>query len=603
VSKENNLFVGSWLVELDGLSIQNKHQRKDLDSKVMQLLIYLLRNRDRVVTREELLEQLWKNQVVSDDVLNVAISSLRKAFGDDFKSPTYIKTLPKKGYQLIASVEAVSSNSHQNNHNWKVAGLVLLTIIFLIWGYLNSVPETISPSPTSQPREDHPIRLAVLPFKFHSSLKNREYIADGLTEAIINRLVRESNLQVTSRISVMQYREKMISVAEIAEQLKVDWILEGSVQLEGDRLLVTAQLIDAINDSHVWSETYQKHLTGLFEIQAEVSAKMVSRLNLSSNLIKPTNSTTTHRQIPAEAYDSFLRAQYYHYKSEDNKALEAYQQAIDRYPLYAEAYAHLSHIYFSKAYSSDDQANEYIDMGSKLAIKAFQIDSKPAYVQLVMGLTYLYKDYDYLSAGKAFELAFERNNQDLMILEWFAEYLLITKQFDRVENLAKHMMTISPLAYNKITAYRALFYRGEYRKAELEITNKAAIISVKSRELLYVRNSLATDNDEALMLHMPLFLKELQVSQKDIDEFTVLLESKGRSRALSFIVERVQVFNDYDKAKLYALAGESEKAIKLLQSLATNRNIQVLKLAIEPSFKLLGNEPGFLVLLKQLNLN
>lgn len=600
MSKENTFLVGDWLVKLDGLSIQNKHQRRDLDLKVMQLLVYLLSNRERVVSRDELLDQLWKDQVVTDDVLNVAISSLRKAFGDDFKSPVYIKTLPKKGYQLIAPVKAVSSNRRDIKLNWMITVLLVLVIATPLWFYFNPIVETSNSSLNLN--SNQPVRLAVLPFDFFSPVKNREYIADGLTEAIINQLVKESNLQVTSRTSVMQYKETKISIPEVVEQLNVDWILEGSVQLEGDQILVTAQLIDAVNDNHLWSETYQRNLTGLIEIQAEVAAEIVSRLNLSSNQIGLNNSHSKPNRIPAEAYDSFLQAQFYQYKGDDDKAMKAYQQAIDRYPHYAEAYAYLSHAYFSKAYSGGEQAGEYIDMASKLAIKSFQIDSSPAYAQLVMALTYLYKDYDYQAAGQAFQLAFERNNQDLMILEWFSEYLLITEQFDKVEQLAKHMVLISPLAYNKITAYRALYYRGSYKEADLEVANKAAIISAKSRESLYVWNSLATGSHEALLRHTPLFLKEFGVPQNNIDEFTALLKDKGLNSALNFIVEKIPAFSDYDKAKLYAWAGENEKAIKLLQSLVAERNIQVLRLAIEPSFKLLSNEPDYIVLLKQLKL-
>jgi len=96
MSKENIFLVGDWLVRLDCLTIQNKHQHKDLDSKVMELLVYLVNNRERVVSRNELLDQLWKNQVVADDVLNVAMSSLRKALGDDFKTPVYIKRYQEK---------------------------------------------------------------------------------------------------------------------------------------------------------------------------------------------------------------------------------------------------------------------------------------------------------------------------------------------------------------------------------------------------------------------------------------------------------------------------------------------------------------------------
>jgi TolB-like protein/DNA-binding winged helix-turn-helix (wHTH) protein len=595
MSQKNILLVGDWLVKLDGLSIQNKHQHKDLDPKVMQLFAYLVDNRQRVVTRGELLDQLWKNQVVADDVLNVAMSSLRKALGDDFKTPIYIKTLPRKGYQLIAPVKPVSSNSRSIKLNSIIAVLLVLVIATALWFQFNPVGEITD--------SKQPVRLAVLPFDYYSSVKNGEYIADGLTEAIINRLVQESDLQVTSRASVMQYKTEKISIKEVVAQLNVDWVLEGSVQLEGDKIQVTAQLINAVKDVHIWSETYQRNITDIFAIQAELASEIVTRFNFSSKPMTLNNSDSTLSQIPVEAYDRFLQAQFFQYKGEHEKAMNAYQQAIDLYPNYAQAYAHISHSYFSKSYSEDKQAAEYIEKASQLAIKAVQIDPDPAYVQLVMALTYLYKDYDYHAAGQAFKLAFERNNQDLMTLEWYIEYLLITEQFDKAEQLAKHMVTISPLAYNKIRPYEILYYRGDYAGADQEVANKTATISASYRESLYVYNALASGNHDDLLSHAPLFLKEFKIQQNIIDKFIVLLKEQGRSSALYFIAEKIPALNNYDKAKFYAFAGEKEKAILLLQALLAERNLQVLKLAIEPAFKLLADEPDYIALLKKLKLN
>lgn len=595
MSKENTFLIGDWLVDTDGLSIQKKHLNKNLDSKVMQLLVYLIDNRDRVVTRGELLDQLWINQIVADDVLNVAMSSLRKALGDDFKTPFYIKTLPRKGYQLIAPVKVIPVNKRSIKLNLLTPALLVLVIVLVLWFQFKSVAEI--------PNSNQPIRLAVLPFDYYSSIKNREYVADGFTEAIINRLVQEPILQVTSRASIMQYKVKKVSIKEVVEELNVKWVLEGSVQLEGDKIQVTAQLINAVEDVHIWSETYQRDLNDLFKIQTEFASEIVTRLSQSSKKITLNNNKTKLSQIPAAAYDRFLQAQFFHYQGDDEKAMNAYQQAIDLYPDYAQAYAHLSHGYFSKSYSGGKQAGEFIDKASELAIKALHIDPNPAYVQLAMALTYLYKDYNYQAAGKAFQLAFERNNQDLMILEWYAEYLLITEQFDKAEQLAKHMVASSPLAYNKDTTYRALYYRGDFRGADKEVTNKTAIISAGYRETLYAWNSLASGNNDALLRHAPLFLKEFKVQQNIINEFIALLKKKGRSSALNFIAENIPAFNSYDRAKLYAWAGENEKAILLLQMLVAERNLQILKLGIEPAFKLLGDEPDYIALLKQLKLN
>jgi len=599
MSKENRLLVGDWLVKLNGLSIQRKHQHKDLDSKVMQLLIYLVNNRERVVSRNELLDKLWENQVVADDVLNVAMSNLRKALGDDFKTPIYIKTLPRKGYQLIAPVKVMPPKSRSVKINGMITALLILLIATVLWFQFSPVANTSD--------SNQPIRLAVLPFDYYSSVKNREYIANGLTDAINNRLVQESGLQVISRSSVMHYKAEEISKKELLEQLNVKWVLEGSIQLEGDKIQVTAQLINAATDVHLWSETYQRNSSELLKIQAEISSDIVNRLNLSSKKTTLDNSNSKLSRVPPVAYERFLLAQFFHYQGENEKAMNAYKQAVDLYPNYAEAYAQQSHTYFYdyllESHSGGEQTGDFIDKASKLAIKALQLDPNPAYVQLAIALTYLYKDYDYQAAGQAFQLAFERKNQDLMILEWYIEYSLITGQFDKAEKLAKHMMTVSPRAYNKIRTYQALYYRGDFKKAELEVANKASIFSAGYLESLYVWNSLASGNHDSLLKHAPLFFKELKIANNIIDNFIDLLKVEGRSSALNYIVEKIPTFNNYDKARFYAWAGETDKAILLLQNLVAIRDLAVLKLAVEPAFRLLENEPDYIALLKQLKLN
>jgi len=159
------------------------------------------------------------------------------------------------------------------------------------------------------------------------------------------------------------------------------------------------------------------------------------------------------------------------------------------------------------------------------------------------------------------------------------------------------------LAYNKVRAYEVLYYRGDFKGADLEITNKAAIFSTRYSESLYVWNALASGNDDALLKHGPLLLTELKVAKNIIDQFAALLQKKGRSSALNFIVEKIPALHDYDKAKFYAWAGENNKATSLLQKLVTKRHLDTLKLAIEPAFKTLANDPSYKALLKQLKLN
>ncbi|RZQ51586.1 hypothetical protein C1E23_18695 [Pseudoalteromonas phenolica] len=597
--KENTILVGNWRVKLDGLSIQNKHQHKDLDAKVMQLLVYLIDNRERVVSRNELLDQLWKNQVVADDVLNVAMSSLRKALGDNFKNPNYIKTLPRNGYQLIAPVKPIASKKLSKKVNWMFFTLLILMAAIALWFQFPSVDELSETSPVSS----QPIRLAVLPFDYYSADQSRKYIADGLTEAIINKLVQESALQITSRASVMQYKTETTPINTIAQQLNVEWILEGSIQIEDDTIQVTAQLINADKDVHLWSETYQRKLNNLLAIQTEFAADIVTRLNISSTQMDEDSHNSSINKIPIPAYDRFMQAQFFHFEGESDKAIIAYQQAIELYPNYAQAYAHLSHSYFSKSYSGGIETKELIDRASKLANKALALNPEPAYVQLVTALTFLYQDYNYQAAGQAFQLAFARNNQDLMILEWYIEFLLITEQNTKAEQLTQHMVTVSPMAYNKTRAFEAFYYQGDFTKAIQEVEKKAEILSIKSQKSLYFWTALASNNNDLLLEHGPAYLNSQQLSDSAIKRFITILKNQGQKSALQFIIEKATTLSPYDKAKLYTFAGENEKAIVLLQTLVAQRNIHMLKLAIEPAFKLLNNEPDYVGLLNQLKLN
>ena len=601
MTKENSFLLENWLVNHDNLTIQNKHQHKSLDSKVMQLLCYLVAHRERVVSRNELLDQLWQGQVVADDVLNVAISNLRKALGDDFKQPIYIRTIPRKGYQLIASVCDAPKITSQTKQIGLILGFFILMFTALITWQLNPIKSASS----STTKLKQPLRLAVLPFDYFAANDNYQYLADGLTEAVINQLVQESNLLVTSRTSVMFYKNKQLSTKHIANELNVQWLIEGSIQITAEEIQITAQLIDAHQDSHLWSETYRGELDDLITIQTQIAEKISARLTLSSQqqlIQKTTQGTIKTNEIPLAAYDYFLKGRYFHYQGESDNAIAAYQQAISIYPDYAEAYAHIAHEYFAKAYANPDHAKQFINQASRLTKQAAQLNQHSAYIQLVIALNALYHKHNYQKAGQAFQLTFSKNNHNLLILEWYAEYLLITEQFEQALQLAQHMKDSSPLAYNKITAYRALYYQKDFAKAEQELINKSAILSENEKASLYFWHALATNNNELLLTYAPTYLTDIQLTETTINQFLTTLKHHQRESALNVILNAKHNLSEYDQARLYAWAGQTDKAMSLLANLVANKNIQVLTLAIEPAFNSLKNHTGYQALLKQLNL-
>jgi len=618
----DKFLIGHWLFDpmANTLShtIATDQLEIKLDHKVAEVLQYLIAEQGKVVTRDELLDNLWPNQVIADDVLNVAISSLRKALGDKPKQPDFIKTIPRKGYQLISHVEKLEqeiktnakvnknaqseiinkdksadenppqkkANSNNNRFSRFTYIVVLVALFSFALFYMNNKSND----------DNSKIKLAVLPFDYYSSIGDKEYLADGLTEALINRLVQEKNFSITSRTSVMQYKTNKPAIAEVVEQLNVDWILEGSVQIENDYIQVTAQLIDGHDDTHVWSETYQQKLTDLFAIQADISDKIAARFTVNS--VKPSKT----KKIPAAAYDAYLQAKYLAHQGKTQESISQYKQAIKLHPKYAQAIAGLAHHSFLSAFNQPDKAISAIDEGSKLALKAAAINTKPASVQLVLALHYLYQLYDYQLAGIAFEQAYQSNNQDLMILEWYVQYLFASNQLVKAQEISTHMMAVSPLAYNKTTQFFSYYYQEDYSNTLKELAKKESFISAAYFQSLHLWTALAMHDETAFFSHLPKFLSAFKTSSDNSKKINDKCLAQDLASCLRSLITELPDLSLYDQAELNAWAGEKRVAIDLLKQLVDKNALSVIKIAIEPSFYSLKNEPEFQALLTKLKL-
>ena len=228
--------------------------REKLDPKVMDVLLLMAQRAGEVVHREDLLSTLWPNVVVSDDALTRCFYELRRQLshaGGDERYRTFIETVPKRGYRLTAAVTPAPSPRRLRG-GWialgAAAALLAVGIAFLVW---RGVSETRS-------AQEGPHAIAVLPFLDMSAGKDQGYFSEGVTEEILNRLTQAENLRVISRTSSFALRKETLDVPTIAKRLDVDYVLEGSVRKSGARVRITAQLIDASTNSHVWSQTYDR---------------------------------------------------------------------------------------------------------------------------------------------------------------------------------------------------------------------------------------------------------------------------------------------------------------------------------------------------------
>lgn len=268
-----------------------------LQEKPLLLLLVLLEHPQQVVSREQLRERMWDNRTVVefDQGINAAIKKVRDALGDPAGRPRYIETVAKKGYRLRVPVElepvtmpgdtAPAEPSRRRHLRWMIP---LSAAMLVAWVYVAKL--------AAPPRTDIQ-SLAVLPLQDLSPGGGHEYLADGVTEEITTNLARSLPLRVISRTSVMRYKRTTKSMSQIARELGVEAIVEGSVARSGDRVTVTVQLIDALDDRHLWAETYHRRAGDILAVEAEVAQAVASQISVRLNRDRsaPRLATVTSR--------------------------------------------------------------------------------------------------------------------------------------------------------------------------------------------------------------------------------------------------------------------------------------------------------------------
>lgn len=339
----------------------------DLRRKSFDVLCYLVGHPDRIVSKQELLAEVWPSLVVGDDSLAQCISDIRRAFGPTARD--VIKTVPRRGYILDIPVEAVDAS-----------------------------PPAVALSSRSE-RSDRP-SIAVLPFTCFGGEAEQEYFSDGVTEDIITELSRFSELLVIARNSSFQYKGQSIDVRRVGQELAVDYVLEGSVRREKDKVRVTAQLVDAANGVHCWAERYDRSIEDVLAVQDDVARAIVAVLAVQVNkaerervLLKPPSAW--------QAYDHYLRAAVcvaaYH-SSYDKASLvkgrELLTQALTIDPNYARAHAALSNVYMSFwIHRWDDEIawSQALDRSYQSACDGVRLapDLPEAHIALGQALTFL----------------------------------------------------------------------------------------------------------------------------------------------------------------------------------------------------------------------
>ncbi|MGE0827127.1 MAG: tetratricopeptide repeat protein [Candidatus Binatia bacterium] len=400
-----------------------------LTPKAFQVLSYLTERPGQLVTKEELFRVVWADTVVGDAALTMCIQEIRKALQDNAREPRYLETVHRRGFRFIGTVVSsqkpgARSQAGEKNQKAKVKETTQAR------EKLESVeegprdpratPETESSialhsiQATEPPLPDKP-SIVVLPFINMSQEAGQEYFSDGITEDLTTDLSKISGLFVISRHSAFTSKGKAVKVQDISRELGVQYVLEGSVRRVSDRVRVSAQLIDATTDHHLWAERYDRPLTDIFAVQDEIVQRIMTTLKLQLTL-DGHGYLVRKRTDNLEAYDFYLRGveSYYRMTKEDNlRARQMYEKAIALDPQYAEAYAQLGSTYYVEwvwHWSADLQT---LGQAVILAQRALALDDSLPMAHSFLGKIYaLTQQYDQAITEEERALALDPNNAD-----------------------------------------------------------------------------------------------------------------------------------------------------------------------------------------------
>jgi TolB-like protein/DNA-binding winged helix-turn-helix (wHTH) protein/cytochrome c-type biogenesis protein CcmH/NrfG len=351
--------IGEWVVHPTLNSISRGSETQKLEPRAMRLLICLANSAGEVVSVDRLLTEVWAGVVVGSASVYETVSQLRKILGDLDPKPTYIMTVPRKGYRLIAPVQRGTAAAETPQAPAKIktvtqrrAWLVAGTLVSIGLAAVYFVAERIGIPKLSAAKHEVTVSVAsdksvaVLPFADMSENKDQEYFADGMAEELINHLSRSPGLKVIARTSSFQFKGRNEDARSIAGRLGVAHLLEGSVRRVGQELRVTTQLIRATDGVQLWSQAYDRNLADIFKIQDEISERVAEALSATLAI----TSQPIGQRADAEAYNLVLEGNYYKARRTEGdieKALQLYQKAIDIRPNYALPWARLAGAYLT----------------------------------------------------------------------------------------------------------------------------------------------------------------------------------------------------------------------------------------------------------------
>jgi len=570
-----------------------------LQGQPLQVLAALLNRPGDVVTRDELRAEIWTADtfVDFDHSLHNAIARLREVLGDSVDTPRYIETLPRRGYRFIAPVTGVeiepprpTTQSGQSSEapvgvrpSGPRAVLAFTLLAFLAIGSLLWLLRTASRGTAAAPRLSS---IAVLPLDNLSGDASQDYFADGMTDELITDLAKVGSLRVISRASVMRYKGTKKSLPEIARELNVEGIVEGSVTRSGRRVRITAQLLDAPTDHHLWAETYERNLGDVLGLQSEVAEAIAQQVQVQLTPQQRAQFRSA-RPVNPEAYDAYLRGRLYftteYTKPESlRKAQQYFEESIQKDPNFALAYAGLADTYVYLAFAGGLRRDQAYRSAKGALAKALALDDSIGEAHDTLGLLSSEFDWDWDTADREFSRAIALAPSYSCAHEDRATFLALTGR--RAEALAE-ITKIDQLDYG-FSAARTVsgtYYELRDYPALIEASRRGLLLDPKDWMQHYFLG-VGYEGMGKLQEAIPEYQKAMEMSDGDRGPTVSLAHAylavgkRAEGENILHHLERESksaYFSPYMIATIYAGLGEKDRAFEFLEKAYLERSLDL----------------------------
>lgn len=614
-----------------------EQQGVSLPPKAFDLLLLLIENRGRVVDRNELMEKLWPDTFVEQINLNVHVSSLRKALGEQPDEHSYIVTVPRRGYSFVAAVkksangdgalisdvdapietpyQSSAQESEAEREDSSVStvlsppsflsrrifilpalSLIVIAVVSYLWISAIRRPADLQPSANI---------IAVFPFK-ELSPEVDDHIGLGMADALITKLSNIKQIAVRPTSAVLRYDSAEADSLRAGRELGANLLLEGKIQRSGERIRVTVQMLKVDDGSALWAQSFDENFTNIFAIEDSISRRVAEAVSANLNA-EETSRLGKHYTENAQAYQAYIKGRYFWNKRSAeglDKAIKYFQEAIELDPAYALAYSGLADSYNLLTIFSGVSPHDAYPKAKAAAAKALEIDPTLAEAHNSMAYARMRYDWDWKGAEEEFKRALDLNPNYATAHHWYGEYLLHVGRMEEAVAETRRALEMDPLSImiNADLAW-VFYYAGDYDNAIRQCRKTLEMDS----DFIVARLALGLAYDEKGMYEEAMAEFKYKNMEKGYwSRVAHIMAVSGRKkRALQIIKPYEGMAKEnprllYGIAGVYAGLGDRDQTMRLLEKAYAEHQELLIYLKVDPRFNPLRSDERFQDLLRRI---